>query len=432
MIDPNKKYKNKKLEAKRKKLLGQQQADALLKEAKKRDVSPYESLLGSLAKVHDDKSVLHARDNLVAGLKPTHSSCFREIIEACKGLEILEDTALVTALRRVAEWHIYWIKKPSEWKCKSYNARRQFSSLVRHLFSKYYVPVFMDEAWLNPQNRYQEWFIDIGGGQNIRKSSGIPVALTKMMAHHFLQAPNECTIVQAFRWGQVKGIGGSERLARAIMASRVGRQFGHDEFWQTVIQFFVNNDGMLDMNQIAPIIDYIQNQKFEEGRIFGAGGYQYVPPVQPNFSMKGRTVQALIAQTEAWHKLLTKVKDHKKTVWESCGINGYEKIEGEGSSCRVFNITELTNTKQLKEEGNAMHHCVYSYAGSCACGRTAIYSMTMTNSSGSERMLTIEVIPQTRTIIQARKKYNAACSALDSRIMHGWATKEGLKFASYY
>ena len=57
------------------------------------------------------------------------------------------------------------------------------------------------------------------------------------MAHFFLQAPDHFTVEMALRWGQVRGFGGSEVLASAVAATRLGRSFEHENFWQTVLHF---------------------------------------------------------------------------------------------------------------------------------------------------------------------------------------------------
>jgi hypothetical protein len=39
-----------------------------------------------------------------------------------------------------------WIRNPEDWKIPSYNIKKQFSSLLRHLLCKYDVPAFMDKV----------------------------------------------------------------------------------------------------------------------------------------------------------------------------------------------------------------------------------------------------------------------------------------------
>ena len=128
----------------------------------------------------------------------------------------------------LARYRDRWVRSVEGWHPDSRNARRQFSSLVRHLLALYEMPAFMDTTWFlddaEEARRQQEWFIHIGQGQNIR-TADLPLRLTKRMAHAFLQAPSHLTVVEALRWAQIVGWGGDEELVNAINATRLGRNF---------------------------------------------------------------------------------------------------------------------------------------------------------------------------------------------------------------
>ena len=68
----------------------------------------------------------------------------------------------------------------------------------------------------------QEWFIHIGAGGNIR-AADTPIKLTRRMAHAFPEAPRGNSLERNLRWAQVVGMGGSERLANAVLRTRLGR-----------------------------------------------------------------------------------------------------------------------------------------------------------------------------------------------------------------
>jgi chorismate mutase len=165
-----------------------------------------------------------------------------------------------------------WIRSVADWKPLTHNVRRQFSSLARHLFAEWPVPMFLDSVWFLGNGKgaveQQAWFLHVGRGQNIR-TANLPLPYTKRMSHHFMQAPADFTVAAALRWGQIHGLGGNDRLARAIIATRLGIEFEHDEFWTTVVQFFIANP-MLDLAQVGPIIDFIQQQRFVWQDVFVA------------------------------------------------------------------------------------------------------------------------------------------------------------------
>jgi len=218
----------------------------------------------------------------------------------------------VDALGVLTRYHEQWIRPIEDWVPDSHNPRRQFSSLVRHLLAKYDVPVFLDEVWFvgdaEEVRQMQGWFVHVGAGGNIR-TSDIPVKMTKMMAHLFLQAPDDMPVKKALRWAQVVGQGGSETLAEAVRLSRLGGNFEHEDFWETVVVFLVNNP-MLDPDQVGPLVDFIYNQKYEPREIIHpGGGIEMGDPPQPNFAMKARSVDKLLRQMAEWHEQLAREAD---------------------------------------------------------------------------------------------------------------------------
>lgn len=332
-------------------------------------------------------------------------------------------------------WRL-WCRPVEEWMPRTHNTRRQFASLARHLLAEYPVPAFMDAVWFmafgKAATERQRWFAHIGSGKNIRTAE-TPIPLTKRMAHYFMQAPGDCTVDQALRWGQVLGLGGNPRLAKAIMSSRLGEHFEHDDFWTTVIRFFIDNP-MLDLDHVGPIIDYLYDQRFVEREEFVAAGvFERRPPAQPNLTMKGRSPASLLRQVEQWHRHLGKETTYIEGEWIASGIRGYDVIEGrEGSSSlRRWTIRELLCGKELVAEGQAMHHCVASHIRSCARRTTSIWSLQMHNHEGSQRILTVEVRLSSKTICQARGKRNAMPDAKGRDILRRWAVQEGLTLPGY-
>ena len=80
----------------------------------------------------------------------------------------------------------------------------------------------MDSAWFRGQSeeaeRQQAWYKKLGSGVSPR-SLDLPIPLTKRMVRHFLHAPKDSSVDTALRWGQVMGLGGEGRLAKAILVA---------------------------------------------------------------------------------------------------------------------------------------------------------------------------------------------------------------------
>ena len=219
--------------------------------------------------------------------------------------------SFIDALASLAKHHDSWLRPVEQWKPRTHNSRRQFSSLANHLLAKYPVPGFMDSAWFlgnTPEaQRQQEWFKQIGSGKSPRQLD-LPVTLTRRMVHHFLRGPADCTVEAALRWAQVLGLGGSARLAEAILGSRLATDFSHEEFWTSVIRWLIAVP-MLDTGQIGPIVDYIHHQKFEPQQSAGAAEGSGSGPPQPDFSIQGRTAASILRQIREWHEDLRKAPE---------------------------------------------------------------------------------------------------------------------------
>ncbi len=341
----------------------------------------------------------------------------------------------VDGLLAMARHSLGWIRPIGDWKPRTHNARRQFSSVARHLFADWPVPAFADSAWFLGNSteavRQQKWFLHIGRGHNIR-TADLPLAYTKRMAHHFMQAPPDLTVDSALRWGQIHGLGGNARLVRAIVGTRLGSSFEHDDFWTTVLQCFIANP-MLDLAHVGPIIDFIHQQRFVSQDVFVAPGVvERRGPPQPNFTMKGRTRASLLRQVEAWHRTLAKTAQ-PQAEWPHSGIHDFEFIEGSerGGNLKIWTITELLSAKALAAEGRAMKHCVATYAHSCASGVCSIWTLEVETFEGRTKVLTVELQNRTRLICQARGKCNLLPGEKQRGILRRWAEQAGLSLAKY-
>ena len=258
---------------------------------------------------------------------------------------------------------VYWTKNPDLWKPQSKNCEKQFFELVHYLLSKYSVPKFLEKCWLqepNPKNKlHQEWFINLGLGENIRKQKELPMVLTSRMAHEFTNAPSNITIDNAFRWAQMKAEGADQRQIYAILNTPLDKILTtNEEFWVSVIRFFINNP-MLDPNQYRNIFDYIQYVKYEDrGFMYENDERIHLGPEQPNFSMHRRDPNALLRAIEGWHKDVNRNIDKKlsNVSWGACDIVPWAHKSGKDQDEVIWSIKELLCDRELAIEGAEMHH----------------------------------------------------------------------------
>jgi hypothetical protein len=257
--------------------------------------------------------------------------------------------------------------------------------------------------------------------------------MTKREAHEFMQAPESYTLEHALRWAQVHALDGNRRMADALCGTRLGDHFAHNDFWVSVLRFFVQNP-FLDTVHYGPIVDYIHNQRFEAQEVFVRPGVvEEQPPPHPGFTMRGRTAESLMRQVSAWHTRLGLEQRLGPMQWKTSGIEGLSLIEGHERSknMRRWMITELLNRDELIDEGRAMSHCIATYARSCASGRSSVWSMKCEDADGRNRVLTIEVRPSSRMVMEARGRFNAAPTPQAMRILNQWTEKAGLSLAAY-
>lgn len=374
--------------------------------------------------------------------------------------EVSDKKKFISLLADIVKLEHLWVRPVGDWKCRSHNTYRQFTSLLRHAFVLYEMPAFMDKAWVksvatldNATNerdwnaarvppvsnsslqyaKYRSWYLHLGKGLNARNLPDLPISFTKRMAHFFMKAPENYEPNEAIRYGQVLSLGGHPFLVDALRPTRVCNHFDNEEFWESVIRWFIAQP-MFDYSQhVGPIIDFISNQKFTPRNVIENGVVTHMGAPQPGFSMKGREPEALLRQVEAWHNQLGREKKSGNVAWEhQKNIADFEFIEGvDGTKSRkVWTIKELCSSGQLQEEGRKMRHCVSSYSHSCFTGKISIWSMDKLDSTGKERQLTIQV-NSGGNIAQIRGRFNVKATEQQMIVIRRWATQNKLNFGSY-
>lgn len=347
--------------------------------------------------------------------------------------DILNEHKYIKGIETIANHHLSWVRPIEDWHVKRHNRSHQFRVLLRHLFAAYEIPVFMDSVWMTDNECYQNWYIHIGLGQNIRTAPDLPTTLTKKMAHHFLQTPKQYTVEEGLRWGQVHALGGDKRLAEALRGTKVIEDFKHDDFWMNLFRFFIQNP-MLDVSHVHPIVDYIWSQKFQERRVYVDRGVEEVmDPPQPNFSMNGRTPTTLLRQVNDWHRELGKVTRGGELQWGRADIGEFlYRIKRKHRKSKMWQIRELLSTDELFDEGRRMNHCVSSYGQSCYKGIKSIWTMeSKEEDEKTQKLLTIEVLMEDKRINQVRGKGNRLPTAGEMSVLNRWAAKEDLTIAEY-
>jgi hypothetical protein len=300
-------------------------------------------------------------------------------------------TAGLCALMRVVD---HWIRPPEDWRPRIADFELWFADLARYLMAERTVPRFMDYAWFTDEAmtyEYRRWWLAMARGRSLRHEARPPTPMTPKMFREFIAAPGHLTIGQALRWGQVIGLGGDADVAVGVVESELGRCFCSEDFWMTVIRYFIQHRE-IQPEEYGPIVDYIIERRFvPQGFVNVGGGLVEMGPVQPHLSMKGRSPGALRREVERWHRQLAAVPRgrfetyQRPLSWESCGIGGFKHVANEGQDSNAYVVRELKNSDELRYEGLALSHCVLSYSARCESGKTAIFSLRRVAPGEAER-----------------------------------------------
>src|SRR5689334_2332863 len=95
-----------------------------------------------------------------------------------------------------------------------------------------------------------------------RLSRAMPAtAASECVEDYLRQAPDHYSVTQALRYGETRGIGGSEKLAREIAVGKLGQKLEPPDFWRSVLRFFVAHPEM-ELEDVNPIVDFIHANKF--------------------------------------------------------------------------------------------------------------------------------------------------------------------------
>lgn len=334
---------------------------------------------------------------------------------------------VVDGLRALIGHRRDWLRPVEDWEPRGSTSVQIFSSLAHHLLANFPVPPVLLSAWFRGDNwgawRCQGWFRRAGSGMSLREI-GLPIPLTKRMAHEFAEAPDHFPIEYALRWAQVRGLGGSDPLAHVIASTRLRYEFMNNDFWVSLFHLFFNTP-RLDLSCVRPLVDYLHQRKFvPEQVIIGEATEIALGPIEPDLSIKGRTVDSLMRRVEEWQAGREKAEVRRRFIqWRRSPFQEFQRI-AEGD--RVWTIRELLDSNALADEGKAMEHCVAQYTANCSRRKSTIWSLALESPAGRERLVTIEVDPETKRIVQASMKSNDPPDESSMVILKEWADREGL------
>lgn len=319
-----------------------------------------------------------------------------------------------------------WVLRPEgEYRARTYNRGRQVLGLIDHLFVRYPVPLFLYRAILSAEGmalvfepdvksaagEFREWFLTVARGESFAKATrGF---FTKREAHEFLLAPAENGIEENIFWARAAAAGVPpagcdflvERFDENLRTSLGDRMADFFRFYSEAWSFMTPADR-------DEITDYVRAMVRDL-----------------NFSFKNRTYGSMRKRCQEWHQTVYRSRlagayrfwPAKLAFWEA-------KKDG-----LFVRADELTSSRMLSEEGQAMRHCVFTYQDQCLSGKCTIVSLRwyrQTEGLSLQERITLEVNLANRQVVQIRGKANRRATAEEMKVVRQFAGDQGLRIAS--
>jgi hypothetical protein len=339
----------------------------------------------------------------------------------------------VEALINLSRFCYAHIRPASGWSGTTSSWRLAVSSLAHHLVCKYEVPVFMASSWYSREgatpDKKRGWFVAHARGATFR-SLDLPIVMTRKMEHIFLGSPDHLPIERAIRRAELLALGAPAEFVEAVLSTRLATDLSNSMFWRTAWSFLITNASLIDPAEIGPMIDFIQAIRHDRVAVETPNGLEELDPPQPAFSVKGRTVQSMLRLMRDWHRSLG--AGGAGRAWTPSPLQPMvleEPSTGASDPPKRWQMMELTNSGQLRAEGAALHHCVASYDDRCCRGISRIWSLRLWRGEKVHPVMTIEVDPKRRAVVQARARANRAASGKPLRLLKDWAARERLHLA---
>jgi len=357
-------------------------------------------------RAHNDRAALASRT--------ADGDAFLSVVKERSPVLVVPE--LLPVLRLVAA--LPHARDVNDWAPRAKGRTGRLSSLFEHLFATVPVPsvvwagLFDDARIIAP---LVVWLASGGSFFQYAKSR-LPIPLTRKACHVALGLRSESSLLRAIRKAQVLALANDAALAHAWASSVHAANISSPEketFFSSFLEWLVTRAPRND--DVAIMLDYAAERFTENAK----------------FSMKGRTIDAFLRDARAWHVELAKLRMVRQSFFRPSGFKPFIIVKNDPVRT-VWRVEEILDAKSLFEEGRRMGHCVYSYGGAVQSGTTSIWIMTMEDGKGPTgrwAMLTIEVRNQTRSIVQARGRFNRMPTQDERTILARFAAQNGLMVA---
>ena len=255
--------------------------------------------------------------------------------------------------------------------------------------------------------------LHLASGKNIRKHPQFSF-MTKKMAHQFHNMKaGACEPSQIIAYAMIESLTCVSGLGRSLLrflprGTLNGEEADVFKQWyeplRKVIEWFSD---FYTSNDFQTTMGYIQHCIYEI----------------PGWSIAGRTYKATLDRARQWliENRLKQIGGVKS--WDGANYGEWNRTIDH----TPHTIVQLTNSRDLLEEGQRMSHCVATYAGRCASGACSIWSLRRKDEDDKwESLVTIEV-SRDHVVVQQRARFNSNPDGLYLRSIREWAAVVGVE-----
>ena len=352
----------------------------------------------------------------------------------------------------------FWIRSPLAWDAKG------DTGLLEHLFVQYEAPAFLKACWFEVADEESvRWLLCYllyaqGGSLKALAKHFAWSNVSSKLWHQLFVCPADMAPMQAVLYAEFKRLGGWDEDFACLMAnesyvielldpiSEEGR-----DFWYDTCRWTISKQFELSSENNAKVLSWARHQLTEfarNGEIYRLQGRSLAKVLesiaeyereqfqiqQARARMAERARQVSMARGEErerlrqeqleeeaqrralqanghYHDYHDEYYEFVDVSWKSRGWSWETRAHG-----KKWTFIELISSQSLRDEGEAMSHCVGSYAMSCFDGHSVILSLR----EEGRRKATIEVDPIAKCLIQIQGNCNSEPPKSVSSVVNIW------------
>jgi hypothetical protein len=309
-----------------------------------------------------------------------------------------------------------WVCAPEEFRPRTTHGRDQITELVRYLFEAYRPPGWLRAAAHTGRGRPGQapafgWYVHVARGQSLRTAPALPVPLSRKAAHLALSAPARSTPEQALLHGYLSGHGASRAVREEVLRSVRWHGLELDEHWLKLFEKIARAQD-LPADQVRALLAHADARR-ERGASIDVSVATLLRGLERQRAAQVRQ------QAQAWGPQFDE-------PWAASLPAAPFTGSSDGGE---YALHELRSLREIFEEGQSMHHRVFTYAQAARAGTVSIWSLRLARAGREVGRVTLRVVASERAVVEARRRCNQAIFPQERELIRSWASRQGLSLS---